>query len=245
MARMVATPMTGTSNRMSWLGLATLTTVRERRRVVAAGSSPWGVEGAEEFPGAGDGGVGAFHGFDRDAGLGGDDDGLAEVVGGDGLGDGAAVGDVLLFFFVGCAAGEDAGFGEERFEVSGRGDQLDAFVAENLGHRAEQHVGVAGAEVEEKLGEAPVGADAGEDLLVLDLAGHDGAGDAFGLKGFDEAGEFAEGEPVDVDVGVGCGAGVDFGVGLFFDGGDDDLEAVGAGCVEQEEGEAAVAGDQA
>ena len=41
------------------------------------------IEGAEEGSGAGDGGVGALHGFDGDAGLGGDDDGLAEVVGGD------------------------------------------------------------------------------------------------------------------------------------------------------------------
>ena len=55
-----------------------------------------GVEGAEESAGAGDGGVGALHGFDGDAGLGGDDYGLAEVVGGDGAGHGAAVGDVLL-----------------------------------------------------------------------------------------------------------------------------------------------------
>jgi len=80
---------------------------------------------------------------------------------------------------------------------------------------------------------------------VLDLAGHDGAGDAFGLEGFDEAGEFAEGEPVDVDVRVGGGAGVHIGVGLFLDGGNDYGEAVGSCCVEQEEGEAAVAGDQA
>ena len=64
----------------------------------------WGwlrLEGAEEFAGAGDGGVGALHGLDGDAGLSGDDDGLAEIVGGDGPGDGAAVGDVLRFFFVG------------------------------------------------------------------------------------------------------------------------------------------------
>ena len=80
---------------------------------------------------------------------------------------------------------------------------------------------------------------------MLDLAGHDGAGDAFGLEGFDELGEFAEGEPVDVDVGVGGGAGVDLGVGLFLDGGDDDGESVGACGVEEEEGEAAVAGDEA
>ena len=37
------------------------------------------VEAAHQRAGALDGGVGAFHGFDGDAGLGGDDDGLAEV----------------------------------------------------------------------------------------------------------------------------------------------------------------------
>ncbi len=41
------------------------------------------------------------------------------------------------------------------------------------------------------------------------------------------------------------GAVVDLGIGLFADGGDDDGEAVRAGGVEQEEGEAAVAGDEA
>ena len=35
------------------------------------------------------------------------------------------------------------------------------------------------------------------------------------------------------------------GIGLFLDRGDDDLEAVGARGVQQEEGEAAVAGDEA
>jgi len=205
----------------------------------------WGVEGAEESAGAGDGGVGAFHGLDGDAGLGGDNDGLAEVVGGDGLGYGASVGDVLLFFFVGGAGGEDARLCEEGLQVGGGRDELDAFVAEDFCDCAEEHVGVAGAEVEEKLGESPVGTDAGEDLLVFDLAGHDGSGDAFGLEGFDETGEFAEGEPVDVDVGVGGGAGVDLGVGFFFDGGDDYGEVVSARGVEEEKGEASVAGDEA
>ena len=120
------------------------------------------------------------------------------------------------FFFVRRACGEDSGFREEWFEVLRGGDQFDAFVVEDFGDGAEEHVGRAGAEVEEELGEAPVGADAGEDLLVLDLAGHDGSSDAFGLEGFDEAGELAQGEPVDVDVGVGCGAGVDFGVYRIF-----------------------------
>jgi hypothetical protein len=203
------------------------------------------VEGTEEVASAGDGGVGALHGLDGDAGLGCDDDGLTEVPGGDSLGHGAAVGYVPAFFFVWRAGGEDAGFCEKRFQVLRGGDELDALVVEDFGDGAEEHVGRAGAEVEEELGETPVGADAGEDLFVLDLAGHDGAGDAFGVEGFDEAGKLAEGEPVDVDVGVGGGAGVDLGVGLFLDGGDDNGEVVGACGVEEEEGEAAVAGDQA
>ena len=85
----------------------------------------------------------------------------------------------------------------------------------------------------------------GEDLGVLDLTGHDGAGDAFCLEGFDEAGELAERHPVDADGGVGGGAGVDLGVGLLLDGGDDDGEAVGARGIEQQEREASVAGDEA
>ena len=76
------------------------------------------------------------------------------------------------------------GLREQRFEVVRGGDELDAFVAEDLGDGAEQHVGVAGAEVEQEFGEAPVGADGGEDLRVLDLAGHDGAGDALGAGRF-------------------------------------------------------------
>jgi len=183
--------------------------------------------------------------MDGGAGLRGDDYGLAEVVGGDGVSDGAAVGDVLPFVFAGGALGEDAGFGEEGLEIVGGGDELDAFVTEDLGDGAEEHVGRAGAEVEEEFGEAPVGADGGEDLGVLDLAGHDGASDSGGLEDFDEAGEFAEGDPVDADGGVGGGAGVDFGVGLFFDCSDDDGEAVGACGVEQQEREASIAGDEA
>ena len=61
------------------------------------------VEGVHECAGACDGGVGAFHGFNRDTGLRGDDDGLADVEGGDSAGDAEAVVDVFLFFFVGGA----------------------------------------------------------------------------------------------------------------------------------------------
>ena len=151
----------------------------------------------------------------------------------------------FCLLFVGRAAGEDAGFGEQRFEVVGGGDEFDALVGEDLGDCAEQHVGVARAQVEQKLGEPPVGTDGGEDLRVLDLAGHHGAGDALGLEGFDETGELAERHPVDADGGVGGGAGVHLGIGLFLDGGDDDGEAMGARGIEQQEREAPVAGDEA
>jgi hypothetical protein len=50
---------------------------------------------------------------------------------------------------------------------------------------------------------------------------------------------------VDVDVGVGCGAGVDLGVCLLVDGGYDYGQVVCACRIEEEEGKAAVAGDQA
>ena len=105
----------------------------------------------------------------------------------------------------------------------GGGDELDAFVGEDFGDRAEEHVGVAGAEVEEELGEAPVGADGGEDLLVLTWPAMTARVTPSRLEGFDELRELAEREPVDVDVGVGGGAGVDLGIGLFLDGGDDDV----------------------
>lgn len=47
-----------------------------------------------------------------------------------------------------------------------------------------------------------------------------------------------------VDLRIERGAAGDLGVGFFFDSGDDDGETVGACGVEEEEGEAAVAGDE-
>ncbi len=76
---------------------------------------------------------------------------------------------------------------------------------------------------------------------MLDLSGHDGAGDAFFVEGFDEPGKLAEGEPVD----GGRSVAFYLRVGFFLNGGDDDLVALGSGGVKDEEGEAAIAGDQA
>ena len=81
-------------------------------------------------------------------------------------------------------------------------------------------------------------------LLVLDLAGHDGAGNSGGLEGLNQPRKFAEREPVDLDSGIGGSAGVHLRIGLFLERRDDDLFAVGAGGFEQQERKAAVAGDQ-
>jgi hypothetical protein len=85
MVSMVRMPMTGTSKRMSCFGLATLTTVR-RRASVEAGLGVVHFERAHQLSGALDGGVGAFHGLDGHAGLGGHYHGLADVEAGDGAG---------------------------------------------------------------------------------------------------------------------------------------------------------------
>jgi len=71
------------------------------------------------------------------------------------------------------------------------------------------------------------------------------ASDAFGAEGIDQLRELAEREPVDADGGIGGGAGVDLGRGLFLDGGDDNGEAMCARGVQQQEREAAIAGDEA
>ena len=64
------------------------------------------------------------------------------------------------------------------------------------------------------------------------------------FKRVDEAGEFAEREPVDTDGGIGGGTRVDLGIGLLTDGGDDDRKALGAGGIKQQEREASIAGDE-
>ena len=47
---------------------------------------------------------------------------------------------------------------------------------------------------------------------------------------------------MDADSGVGGGTRVDLGIGLLADGGDNDRETFGACSIEQQEGEAAIAG---
>src|SRR6202041_283153 len=100
-------------------------------------------------------------------------------------------GDVFALVFGGSAASDDLGertlFGKQGLEELGRTHQVDAFIGEHLGNGAQKHICTAGAEVEKKLGEAPVRSDATEDLLVLDLACHHGGFHIFLVEDFNEA----------------------------------------------------------
>ena len=90
------------------------------------------------------------------------------------------------------------------------------------------------------LGQPPVGLDAAEDLLVLDLSGHDGAGDAFALESLDQLRQLAQRQPMHRSRAVL----LDLGEGLFLDGRDHDLHALRARRVQHEERKLAVAGDE-
>jgi len=72
------------------------------------------------------------------------------------------------------------------------------------------------------------------------LAGHESAGDTFRLEGIDQFGKFAEREPVDLGPVV-----LDGWIGLLFDGRDNDLIPLGTRRVQDKEGKASVAGDEA
>ena len=56
---------------------------------------------------------------------------------------------------------------------------------------------------------------------------------AFALEGFDQLGQFAQGKPMH----RGGAVGLDFREGFFLDGGDDHVEALGAGGVQHQQRE--------
>src|SRR6266403_4685276 len=95
---------------------------------------------------------------------------------------------------------------------------MNSFIFQELGDRTNERIGIAGTEREQQLGKPPVRTDAAEDLLVLYLPGHEGAGDTFSLEGIDELGEFAQREPVDLRPIL-----LDGGSGLFFNGHDNNF----------------------
>ncbi len=122
--------------------------------------------------------VGPFHRLDRDHRLVLDRDRLPDVERGDGVRHAVAEGEVLALLLARRALGQHALARQQRLEKRRRVEQLDALVAHDLGDGRNQRVGVAGLEAGEHGQQRQVRHDAGEDLDVLDLAGHHRAGHA-------------------------------------------------------------------
>ena len=80
---------------------------------------------------------------------------------------------------------------------------------------------------------------------MLHLAGHHGLLHALLVKDLDEPRQLAQREPVDDDALVVGRAAVDLRVGFFADGGNHYGKALRPRRVEQQEGKAAIAGDEA
>ena len=134
MAWMVARPITGTSNRMSWFGLGHLDDAHA---------------GAGEVAGAADDLVGAFHRLDGDDRLVLDGDRLADVERGNRIGHPVAELEVGALLLVGRTLAQHPRPGEQRREKHGRVQQFDPFVAHHVGDRGDQGVGVARLEAGE------------------------------------------------------------------------------------------------
>ena len=95
-------------------------------------------ERAHDLPGAFDGGVGAFHGFDGYAGRIRNDHRLPDIVLREIAGYRASVVDVLEFLFAGSTLGENSGPGQQRLQQPGGLLQRDAFIRQNLRYSSEQ-----------------------------------------------------------------------------------------------------------
>ena len=150
-----------------------------------------------------------------------------------------------MFFFSRRAIGEDPWPGQQRHEQCRRIDQLDAVVAEDVGDRADETIGIARANLGEQREQRDVGNDpSGENLRVLHLAGHDGVRRAGLLEELDAGAELAERDPVDLGLRVGCRL-VQLRKCFLVRRDDRHVVSLSPRGVEDEEGESAVPGDEA
>ena len=230
MASIVGRPTTGTSKRMSWFGLATLT---------IADAGPGEPAGPRDHL------VGALHRLDRHHGAVLDGNRLPDVETRHGVGHPVAELEVRVRLGARLGAGDRPAAREQRREEGRRVDQLDAVVAQHLRDRRDQRVGVPGAQAQEDGQQQAVGHDAGEDLDVLDLPGHHRVGDAGRPEGLDALPQLAEREPVDRGPRLAGGGVLEFRERLLPHGDDGHLVAEPAGGVEHEQREPAVARDEA
>ncbi len=195
---------------------------------------------AGEEAAASDAFVAAFKTFDGEDGAFFDDDGLADVEGGNGFGDLEAEGDVVLLVAVGGASSEVTGLRDLVAEEGARVEERDAVLGALVGDGAEDGLGVADFEPGGDGDHAEVEAEIFIEVCRRDAASHDGAGDvAFG-EDVDEFVELADADPLDFVGGLG-----DIGVGLAFEGDGDGVESLLARGAGEEDGEFAVTCDDA
>ena len=128
-----------------------------------------------------------------------------------------------MFFRRGGAPGENSGLRQQRAKKRDGIHQVNPLAFQHLCNSADQGVRVSRGEAGKQLHHFEVRQDPAEDLLVLDLTGHDRAVDTFGLEGFDEFSKLAERQPVH-----GLRVLLNFRKRFFLDGGNDDVEALGA-----------------
>lgn len=188
---------------------------------------------------AADGGVGAVVAFDGEDGAFFDDEGLADVEGGDLFEDGPGEVDIAAEVAGGLGAGDPAGRGEEVFEVGGGGEEADTGGGEGVGDGAEEAFGVAFLKAGQEEKGFEVGAEV-EEAARGDLAGHDGAVDASLAEEIEEAAELADAHPAGL---VGCLGEV--GGGLALEGGETDGGGAGlTGRIEEQAGVEALTGNK-
>ena len=159
-AVIVATPTTGTSNRMSCAGLATLTTR---------------VPGAGERARARDRRVGAFHRLDRDdRAVLHDDRSARRRRRRSRRRRGSRTRSPPASRRSGCACVSTPGRATQIGQQRRRVHQRDAVVLQHVGDGGDQRVGVLRLQPRQHRQQRQVRHDAAEQLHVLDLAGHDG-----------------------------------------------------------------------
>ena len=221
---MVCGPTTGTSNSRCWRRRDPLTSRRgfpstKRRRAAKHR-------------------VGAFHGLHRNASPLGDGDALPDIVLRKRGGNAAAVVDIALLIGRRLASRQNAFRGQKILQQQGRIGERDAFVRQDLGHAADQSVGVLGFERRQQLHQAPVRHDGGENLDVLHLPAHHHLADAFLFADVDQLAQRAQRDPV-----AARGQRFDFGRRFFLDRDGDHFHARLARRFQREHREASVAGD--
>ena len=188
--------------------------------------------------------VGALHRFHGDDRLMFDRDRLPDVERRDLIGDAVAEFQILQLLLGRRARRQDTRPGEQRLNERGRIHQLDAVFLHHGRDRPDQPVGVPRHELRQHLPHLPVRDDAGKDLRVLHLARHHGLRDAGVLQQADALAEMPDRNPVDVGAGALRGV-VQLGKRFFFRRDDGDVVALRTRGLEDQKGEASVAGNQA